>query len=143
MENNLNTLRGAGFDIALEITWIACEVFVGSKLERVHEDAQRDNIGSAMTTNLSLVSVTNNRFPVVFSINCASGIFDNETVDLAPQFVAPGYGPSMLSTYFSEAFLRKSDGALAVIGDTRISSTTANNHMTLGLFDGIFPGLLP
>ena len=39
MENNLNTLRGAGFDIALEITWIACEVFVGSKLERVHEDA--------------------------------------------------------------------------------------------------------
>ena len=95
------------------------------------------------TANVAAVSVTNNRFPVVLSINCASGIFDNETVDLAPQFVAPGYGPSMLSTYFAEALLRKSDGALAVIGDTRISSTTANNHMTLGLFDGIFPGLLP
>lgn len=95
------------------------------------------------TGNLGAVSVSNNQFPVVLSINCASGIFDNETVDLPPQLVAPGYGPSMLSTYFSEAFLRKSDGALAVIGDTRISSTTANNHMTLGLFDGIFPGLLP
>jgi len=95
------------------------------------------------TSDLGLVSVTGNRFPVVLSINCASGIFDNETVDLPPQAVAPGYGPSMTSTYFAESFLRKSDGALAVIGDMRISSTTANNLLTLGLFDGIFPGLLP
>jgi hypothetical protein len=95
------------------------------------------------TGNVASVSVTGNQFPVVLSINCASGIFDNETVDLPPQVVSPGYGPSMTTTYFSEALLRKADGALAVIGDTRISSTTANNHMTLGLFDGIFPGLLP
>ncbi|HIV71908.1 MAG TPA: thrombospondin type 3 repeat-containing protein [Candidatus Aquabacterium excrementipullorum] len=95
------------------------------------------------TGNLGAVSVTNNQFPVVFSINCASGIFDNETVNAT--YVTPGGGPliSASTTYWAEAFLRKADGALAVIGDTRQSSTTDNNQLTLGLFDGVFPGLIP
>ena len=38
--------------------------------------------------------VTDNRHPVVFSINCASGIFDNETVDPLANKVGSGYGPS-------------------------------------------------
>lgn len=94
------------------------------------------------TGNLGAISVTNNQFPVVFSINCASGIFDNETVNAT--YVTPGGGPliSSLTTYWSEAFLRKADGALAVIGDSRQSSTTDNNQLTLGLFDGVFPGLI-
>lgn len=95
------------------------------------------------TADLSSVSITNNRFPVVFSINCASGMFDNETVDLAANIVGGGYGPSPSSTYWSEAFLRKADGALAVIGDTRDSSTRDNSHLAIGLFDAIFPGLAP
>jgi hypothetical protein len=95
------------------------------------------------TTNLSLVSVTNNRFPVVFSINCASGIFDNETVDLAGNIVGGGYGVGTSTINWAEAFLRKSDGALGIIGDTRSSSTVDNNHLTLGLFDAVFPGVLP
>ena len=94
------------------------------------------------TGNLGGISVTNNQFPVVFSINCASGIFDNETVNAS--YVTPGGGPliNSASTYWAEAFLRKSDGALAVIGDSRQSSTTDNNQLTLGLFDGVFPGLI-
>jgi hypothetical protein len=98
---------------------------------------------SFQTGDLGLISVTNNQFPVVFSINCASGIFDNETVDLAGNKIGTGYGPGVGSTYWAESFLRKSDGALAVIGDSRSSSTTDNNHLTLGLFDGVFPGLVP
>ncbi|MBC7699133.1 MAG: thrombospondin type 3 repeat-containing protein [Massilia sp.] len=98
---------------------------------------------SFQTGDLGLVSVTNNKFPVVFSINCASGIFDNETVDLVANRIGAGYGPNVGSTYWAEAFLRKADGALAVIGDSRSSSTTDNNHFTLGLFDGVFPGLVP
>lgn len=98
---------------------------------------------SFQTGDLGLISVTNNQFPVVFSINCASGIFDNETVDLAGNKVGTGYGPGVGSTYWAESFLRKADGALAVIGDSRSSSTTDNNHFTLGLFDGVFPGLVP
>lgn len=94
------------------------------------------------TGNLGGISVTNNQFPVVFSINCASGIFDNETVNAS--YVTPGGGPliNSASTYWAEAFLRKADGALAVIGDSRQSSTTDNNQLTLGLFDGVFPGLI-
>lgn len=94
------------------------------------------------TGSLGSISVTNNEFPVVFSINCASGIFDNETVNAT--YVTPGGGPliNSASTYWAEAFLRKADGALAIIGDTRQSSTVDNNHLTLGLFDGVFPGLI-
>ncbi|MES2091161.1 MAG: C25 family cysteine peptidase [Pseudomonadota bacterium] len=95
------------------------------------------------TSDLSLVSVVNNQFPVVFSINCASGIFDNETVDLAANKIGMGYGPGVGSIYWAESFVRKSDGALAVIGDSRQSSTTDNNQLTFGLFDGVFPGLVP
>jgi hypothetical protein len=97
---------------------------------------------SFSTTDLGSISVTGNRFPVVFSINCASGLFDNETVDLPGTIVGSGYGPSPSSTYWAETFLRKADGALAVIGDTRSSSTIDNNHLTLGLFDAVFPNLL-
>jgi hypothetical protein len=93
--------------------------------------------------NLGAISVTNNQFPVVFSINCASGLFDNETVDLAANIVGAGYGPGVNSVYWAENFVRKADGALAVIGDTRSSSTIDNGHLTLGLFDAIFPNLIP
>ena len=95
------------------------------------------------TANLGAISVTGNRYPVVFSINCASGIFDNETVDLPANIIGGGYGPGVNTTYWAESFLRKADGALAIIGDTRSSSTVDNNHLTLGLFDAIFPGLAP
>jgi len=95
------------------------------------------------TANLGSVSVTKNQYPVVFSINCASGIFDNETVDLAPNKVGGGLGPSPSSVYWAESFVRKVDGALAVIGDTRNSSTVDNGHLAIGLFDAIFPGFAP
>ncbi len=94
------------------------------------------------TSNLSGVSVTNNQFPVVFSINCASGVFDNETVDLAANIGTGPYNIGVSTVNWAEAFLRKSDGALAIIGDTRQSSTVDNNHLTLGMFDAVFPGLL-
>jgi len=95
------------------------------------------------TASQAAISVTGNRYPVVFSVNCASGIFDNETVDLAGNIVGGGYGPAVGTTFWAENFLRKADGALAVIGDTRSSSTVDNNHLTMGLFDAIFPGLAP
>jgi Peptidase family C25/Dockerin type I domain/Thrombospondin type 3 repeat len=98
---------------------------------------------SFQTGNLSSVSVTGNQYPVVFSINCASGLFDNETVDLPANKVGGGYGPEVGTTYFAESFVRQVDGALAVVGDTRNSSTVDNGHLAIGLFDAIFPGLAP
>lgn len=98
---------------------------------------------SFTTGNLGSVSVPGTAHPVIFSINCASGVFDNETVDLAANTLGFPYGTSPASTYWAEAFLRKADGALAVIGDTRDSSTRDNSHLALGLFDALFPGLAP
>lgn len=93
--------------------------------------------------NVGSVSVPGTAYPVVFSINCASGMFDNETVDLAGNTLGTPYGTNPASVYWAESFVRKSDGALAIIGDTRNSSTRDNNHLAIGLFDGLFPGLAP
>lgn len=71
----------------------------------------------------------------MYSINCASGIFDNETDSAA-------HGASDTAVYWAETFVRKPDGAIAVIGDTRASSTVMNNHMAMGLFDATWPGYL-
>lgn len=93
--------------------------------------------------NLAAISVMNNQFPVVFSVNCASGVFDGETVDLPANIVGGGYmsAAEETSVWWAETFVRKSDGALAVIGDTRSSSTVDNSHLAIGLFDAILPGL--
>jgi len=93
--------------------------------------------------HLAQISVSGNQYPVVFSINCASGIFDNETVDLPENKVGSGYGPDPGMSYFAERFVRQPDGALAVIGDSRNSSTVDNGHLAIGLFDALFPGLAP
>jgi len=94
---------------------------------------------SFKTWDLAGINISGNEYPLVFSINCASGIFDNETVDLPANRVGTGYGPNVGTTYWAETFLRQEDGALGIIGDTRSSSTTANNTMAKGLFDAIFP----
>ncbi len=67
-----------------------------------------------------------NLLPVVFSINCASGKFD----DLTPNFA-------------EQVLQRSGGGAVGVIGDSRNSPSFANNHIALGFFDAIFPNVLP
>jgi hypothetical protein len=125
-------------------TDIAAAINKGSSLVYHRDHGWWDGWGHPdfLTPDLASIAVTNNQFPVVFSINCASGVFDNETVDLAINRVGSGYGMSVAGTNWAEAFLRKPDGALAIIGDSRQSSTTDNNQLTLGLFDAAFPGLI-
>lgn len=83
-------------------------------------------------------SLNNGSFlPVVFSVNCSSGLFDNET--------APGAeGSSVNGVYFAERLLRETDGgAVGVIGDTRVSPSWPNTALTRGLFDAIWPNAIP
>ena len=71
--------------------------------------------------------------PVVYSINCASGLFDNETA-------GPSQGTVPGGVYFAEQLLRENDGgAVAVIGDTRNSNTWSNNAFLRGLIDATWP----
>lgn len=75
----------------------------------------------------NIPSLTNGTLlPVVFSINCASGKFD----DLTPNFA-------------EQVIQRSGGGAVGVIGDSRNSPSFANNHIVLGFFDAIFPNVLP
>ncbi len=77
------------------------------------------------------------RQPVVFSINCSSGVFDNETSGGAE-------GVLVGSAYWAERMLRQVDGgAIGIIGDTRVSPSWANSALARGLFDAIFPEVLP
>jgi PKD repeat protein len=70
--------------------------------------------------------------PVVFSVNCASGVFDNETTD--------DYATS--TTYFAEQLLRMNGGAVGVLGDTRNSPSWANTALAMGFFDAIWPSMI-
>lgn len=75
--------------------------------------------------------------PVVFSVNCASGIFDNETAGGV-------YDTTNGGVYFAERALRKADGgAIGILGDTRNSPTWANNALTRGFFDAVWPDTVP
>jgi hypothetical protein len=70
--------------------------------------------------------------PVVFSVNCASGVFDNETTD----------DYSTFSVYFAEWLLRMDGGAVGVLGDTRNSPSWANTALAMGFFDAIWPNMI-
>lgn len=62
-----------------------------------------------------------NKLPVVFSINCQTGKFDNKVC-------------------FTEAFLRKENGGcVAIYGATEISYSGRNDVLTGGMFDAIWP----
>ena len=74
--------------------------------------------------------------PVVFSVNCASGLFDNET--------APGvYGTSTTGRYFAERMLLDPNGAIGILGDTRNSPSWANTALLKGYIDAIWPNAIP
>lgn len=75
--------------------------------------------------------------PVVFSVNCSSGLFDNETAGGV-------YGTTATGVYFSERLLRKANGgAVGILGDTRDSPSWPNTALLKGFMDAIWPSALP
>ncbi|MBN1419432.1 MAG: hypothetical protein JXP34_11690 [Planctomycetes bacterium] len=88
------------------------------------------------TSNVASLS-NGTLLPVLFSVDCATGFFDNETA-------GGDYGTTSGGVYLLEALLRKSGGGVVgALGDTRNSPTWANNALTRGFADAIFPGVLP
>jgi hypothetical protein len=85
-----------------------------------------DGWGNPDFSTADIPSLTNgNKLPVVFSINCASGKFDDPTPNFAEQLVEKASG-----------------GAVGVIGDSRNSPSNTNSHLAAGLIDAIFPGTM-
>ncbi len=88
---------------------------------------------------VSHVNALNNgdKLPVVFSINCETGHFDNETD-------APEYETPASDVYFCEAFLRKANGgATGIFGHTRVSWSGTNDELCKGFYDAIWPDFDP
>ena len=72
--------------------------------------------------------------PVIFSMNCSSGYFDNEIVD----------PPNAGTEYFSEWMVRRNQfGAIGIIAATRMSWTYANATFCMGFTDAIWPEAIP
>jgi len=72
------------------------------------------------------------KLPVVFSINCWTGHFDNETDD-------EGLETPYDTIYFCEAFQRKPNGgAVGIFGHTRVSYSRSNDYLCRGLYDAIW-----
>lgn len=77
------------------------------------------------------------KLPVVLSINCETGHFDNETDEA-------GNGTSASAVYFCEAFQRKANGgAVGIFGLTRVSWSGLNDEMCKGFYDAIWPNFDP
>lgn len=88
----------------------------------------------------NITSLANgNLTPVVYSINCSSGVWDNEIWSVAPM------SPAMTASDVSwiEMMLRQEDGAVSLIGDTRNSPSWANSALARGLFDATWPATDP
>lgn len=90
-----------------------------------HPEFTTENVDNDLTNGELL--------PVVFSVNCASGLFDNETAN-------GDYGTTTDAEYFAERLLRNPNGgAVGMLGDTRDSPTWANSALTRGFFDAVWP----
>jgi hypothetical protein len=74
--------------------------------------------------------------PFVYSINCSSGNFDNETSGSM-------FGTVPEQSYFSERLLRENDGGVGVIAAMRVTNTVSNTALIRGLVDATFPNNLP
>ncbi len=87
-------------------------------------------------TNINALT-NGDRLPVVFSLNCETGHFDNETD-------ASGSGTGVNDVCFSEAFQRKANGgAVAGFGLTRVSYSGPNDEMCKGLYDAMWTNFDP
>ena len=84
-----------------------------------------------------VLGLTNgNRLPVVFSMNCETGWFDNETDDWR-------HGTDYYEVTFAEAWQRNQNGGAAgIVAPTRISYGGYNDELDKGLIDAIWPGFL-
>jgi hypothetical protein len=77
------------------------------------------------------------KLPVVFSMNCETGWFDNETDD-------PVHGTYSFEVNFAETWQRNfNGGAAGVIAASRASYSGYNDHLNKGFYDAIWPDFLP
>lgn len=104
----------------------------------VHRDhGDRDGWGEPAFENADVDALRNfEERPVVWTINCMTGWFDNETDDT---ICDTGSGEEC----FTEHWLRHSTGgSVGLIASTRISYSGYNDRLVWGFMDAIWPGFI-
>ena len=104
----------------------------------MHRDhGYRQGWGDPAFNNNNVNNINNNfKTPIVWTINCETAWFDNETDD-------PSCGTSNDAESFTEAWLRhETGGSVGLIGATRVSYSGNNDRLVWGLLDAIWPGFL-
>jgi len=85
-------------------------------------------------------------YPVVFSLNCASGYIDPErdrrffADGTSIEFTGPDWWTAPDVTSFAEALVRHQGAAVSVVAATRMSSVVYNNHLLHGLVKSLYAG---
>lgn len=130
-------LRKPGFTWNGSSTGISSGINSGRFLVTHRDHGARTGWGdpSYATTNVTALR-NGNLKPVVWSMNCQTGWFDNETDDSSTE-------TPYSSVYFSEAWERNPNGgAIGVIGATRVSYSGHNDRLAWGWMDAIWPGFI-
>ncbi|OGR01995.1 MAG: hypothetical protein A2284_19345 [Deltaproteobacteria bacterium RIFOXYA12_FULL_61_11] len=93
--------------------------------------------GDPKFTVADVLSINNGKkTPVVFSINCQTGWFDNET--------DKNNSTPFEEVHFSEAWERNPQGgAVGVVAATRVSYSGWNDMIFKGFYDAVYPDFVP
>jgi len=118
-------------------TNISNAVNSGAFLVTHRDHGSRSGWGEPDFKKSNVDSLTNGTWlPVVWSINCMTGWFDNECDDGV-------CNTSDTSESFVESWLRNSNGgAVGVIAATRISKSGRNDRLVWGMMDAIWPNFI-
>ncbi|MEE4240167.1 MAG: C25 family cysteine peptidase [Desulfopila sp.] len=130
-------LRSNGFAWDGDAADITSKVNDGVLILQHRDHGARWGWGDPYYTDSNVNALTNgDKQPVVFSMNCQTGWFDNETDENS--------GTTASTSIFSEAWERNPNGgAVGIVAATRVSYSGYNDYLTLGMYDAIWPNFLP
>ncbi|MBE0638108.1 MAG: PKD domain-containing protein [Bacteroidales bacterium] len=116
---------------------IKSEIIDGRFLVLHRDHGSRDGWDHPEFRNGDVDALSNgNKRPIIWSINCQTGWFDNEKDDC-------GSTTGNESESFAEHWLRhQTGGSCGVLAATRISGSIINNWFVWGLMDGIWPNFI-
>lgn len=143
-------LKSNGFNWNSDATKITTAIDNGAFLVMHRGHGARDHWGNPYYGNANVFFLNNpDLLPVVWSINCESGWFDNETdfKQKSGQTDWTTTGAEGMSELWERPYLGYSTlpydyGAVGVVASTRVSYSGYNEHITLGMADAIWPDLI-
>lgn len=133
----INPEIGPGSGFVWEAGWQDVkEVFDQGAVLALHR-GHGNGPGWSLPSYSTFTPLTHSLLPVIFSINCLTGRFDNETA-ADPFYFQPN------STFWAERMLRApGSGAVGLVAGQRLTPSWPNSALAIGIFDAMFPEQVP